>query len=66
MLFLFFITYKAVINRAMKYTENNVVKIPTPKVIEKPFIGPEPKKNRMNAEISVVIFASITAVLERL
>jgi hypothetical protein len=35
-------------------------------VIEKPLIGPDPKKNNIIAEISVVILASITAVLELL
>ena len=42
-----------------------MVKIPTPKVIENPLIGPDPRKNRIIAEINVVIFASITAVFER-
>ena len=40
--------------------------IPTPRVTENPFTGPDPKKNSIIAEIKVVIFASITAVLERL
>ena len=50
----------------MKYTENKVVNIPTPSVIENPLTGPDPKKNNIIAEIKVVIFASITAVFERL
>ena len=48
----------------MKYTENKVVKIPTPNVTEKPLTGPEPIKNNITAAISVVIFASIIAVLD--
>ena len=35
------------------------VKIPTPSVIEKPLIGPEPKQNKTTAAIKVVTFASI-------
>ena len=31
----------------MKYTENNVVNIPTPSVKENPLIGPDPKKNNI-------------------
>ena len=42
----------------MKYTENSVVSIPTPSVIENPLIGPEPMKNRITAAIKVVILAS--------
>ena len=34
------------------------VKIPTPSVIEKPLIGPEPKQNKTTAAIKVVTFAS--------
>ena len=60
-MFLFLVTYKDVKSRAMKYTENKVVNIPTPRVIENPLTGPEPKKNNIIAEIKVVIFASITA-----
>ena len=37
---------------------NTDVIIPKPKVTEKPFIGPEPKKKRMIAAIMVVTFAS--------
>jgi len=48
----------------MKYTENNVVNIPTPSVIEKPFIGPDPMKNNIIAASKVVILASIIAVLD--
>ena len=57
-------TYNDVNNLAIKYTENNVVKIPTPSVTEKPFMGPDPIKNKITAAIKVVIFASITAVLD--
>ena len=42
----------------MKYTENSVVSIPTPRVIENPLIGPEPMKKRITAAIKVVILAS--------
>ena len=59
-------TYKDVKRRAMKYTENKVVNIPTPRVIENPLIGPDPKKNNIIAENNVVILASITAVFDRL
>ncbi len=48
----------------MKYTENKVVSIPTPKVIENPFIGPDPIKNNINAAIKVVILASNIVVLD--
>ena len=41
------------------------MKIPTPKVTENPLTGPDPKKNKITAEINVVILASITAVFER-
>ena len=57
-------TYKEVNNLAIKYTENKVVKIPTPKVTEKPFTGPYPIKNKMNAAIRVVMFASKIVVLD--
>ena len=50
----------------MKYTENNVVNIPTPNVTAKPLIGPEPKKNKIIAAISVVMLASNTAFLDLL
>ena len=63
-LFLFLITYNAVNILARKYTENNVVKIPTPNVIEKPLIGPEPKINNITAYINVVILASKIAFLD--
>ena len=43
--------------------ENKVVTIPMPKVIAKPFIGPEPKTNNMIAAIKVVMFASKTVIL---
>ena len=45
-LFLFFV-FKTIIEvrcLAKKYAVNNVVIIPIPKVIAKPFTGPEPKK----------------------
>ena len=58
------VTYKEVNNLAIKYTENKVVKIPTPKVSENPLIGPEPIKNNIKAAINVVIFASNMAVLD--
>ena len=45
-------------------TENSVVKIPTAKVTEKPLTGPDPIKNKMIAEINVVILASIIAVFD--
>ena len=61
---LFFDTYKTVNNLAIKYTENKVVKIPTPNVKEKPLIGPDPIKNRIIAANKVVIFASRIAVLD--
>ena len=51
-------TYNAVINRAIKYTENKVVKIPTPKVRANPFTGPDPKTNNIAAAIKVVMLAS--------
>ena len=57
-------TYNDVNNLAIKYTEKRVVKIPTPKVIENPLIGPEPIKNNINAANKVVILASITAVFD--
>ena len=38
---LFLETYKTVSSLAIKYTENNVVNIPIPKVKENPLIGPE-------------------------
>ena len=41
-----------------------MVKIPTPKVTEKPFTGPDPIKNKMNAAIRVVMFASKIVVLD--
>ena len=54
----------------MKYTENNVVNIPTPSVIEKPFIGPDPMKNNIIAFDSgytksrtAIIDANITTLL---
>ena len=34
-----------------------------PKVIAKPFTGPDPKANNMAAAMSVVIFASSTVIL---
>ena len=37
-----------------------------PSVIEKPFIGPDPIKNKITAAIKVVILASITAVFDLL
>ena len=40
-----------------------MVNIPTPKVIEKPFTGPEPIKNNIKAANKVVILASIMAVV---
>ena len=57
-------TYNDVNNLAIKYTENNVVKIPTPSVTENPFMGADPIKNYIFAVIKVVIFASITAVFD--
>ena len=42
-----------------------MVKIPTPRVMENPLIGPDPRKNKIIAEINVVIFASRIAVFER-
>ena len=48
----------------MKYTENSVVRIPTPNVIENPLIGPDPIKNKIIAANKVVIFASRIAVLD--
>ena len=41
-----------------------MVKIPTPKVKEKPLIGPDPMKNNITAASKVVIFASRIAVLD--
>ena len=40
---------------AKKYAVNNVVIIPIPKVIAKPFTGPEPNANKIMAAIKVVI-----------
>ena len=51
-------TYKEVNNLAIKYTENKVVKIPTPKVTEKPFTGPDPIKNKMKAAIILFFMGS--------
>ena len=48
----------------MKYTENKVVNIPTPRVTENPFTGPDPIKNNITAAISVVMLASIIAFLD--
>ena len=42
---------------------NKVVVIPIPKVIAKPFTGPEPKINKIIAAIKVVILASNTVIL---
>jgi len=61
---LFLDTYKTVSNLAIKYTEKSVVKIPIPKVNEKPLIGPEPIKNKIIAANKVVMFASRIAVLD--
>ena len=63
---LFFVTYNDVRSLAIKYTENNVVNIPMPKVTENPLTGPDPKKNKIIAEIKVVTLASRTAVLDLL
>ena len=41
-----------------------MVKIPVAKVTEKPFIGPDPMKNRIIAAINVVMFASKIVVLD--
>ena len=41
---------------------NNVVIIPIPKVIAKPFTGPDPKANNIAAAINVVILASNTVI----
>ena len=38
--------------------------MPTPKVTENPLTGPDPIRNKIIAAISVVIFASIIAVLD--
>ena len=43
---------------------NSVVNIPIPRVTAKPFIGPDPRKNKIIAAISVVIFASKIVVLD--
>jgi hypothetical protein len=61
---LFFVTYKAVNNLAIKYTENKVVIIPTPNVTENPFTGPDPITNKIIAAIKVVMFASRIVVLD--
>ena len=42
---------------------NIEVRIPMERVIEKPLIGPDPRKNKIIAEIKVVMLASRTAVL---
>ena len=47
---------------AKKYAVKRVVIIPIPKVIAKPFIGPDPKANRIIAAIKVVILASKTVI----
>ena len=39
-----------------------MVNIPIPKVIAKPFTGPDPKANNIIAAINVVIFASKTVI----
>ena len=56
--------YKTVSSLAIKYTVKRVVKIPIPKVKEKPLMGPDPIKNRIIAANNVVIFASSIAVLD--
>ena len=43
--------------------KNKVVIIPIPSVTAKPFTGPEPKKNKIIADIKVVTFASNTVIL---
>ena len=48
---------------AKKYAVNNVVIIPIPSVIAKPLTGPEPKANKINAAINVVMLASRTVIL---
>ena len=48
----------------MRFTKKRVVKIPTPRVTEKPLTGPEPIKNNINAAIKVVILASSIVVLD--
>ena len=47
---------------AKKYAVKSVVIIPIPKVIAKPFTGPDPKANKIIAAIKVVIFASKTVI----
>jgi hypothetical protein len=42
---------------------NKVVIIPIPRVIAKPFTGPDPNANNMIAAINVVILASKTVIL---
>ena len=57
-------TYIDVNILAIKYTENKVVSIPIPNVIEKPLIGPDPIKNNMKAAIKVVTLASKIVVFD--
>ena len=45
-----------------KYAVNNVVIIPIPRVIAKPFTGPDPNANNIAAAINVVILASNTVI----
>ena len=40
------------------------MKIPTPKVKENPFIGPDPIKNKIIAAIKVVMFASKIVIFD--
>ena len=47
---------------AKKYAVKSVVIIPMPRVIAKPFTGPDPKANNMIAAIKVVMFASRTVI----
>ena len=61
-MFLFFKTIIDVKCLAKKYAVNNVVIIPIPKVMAKPFTGPEPNANKIIAAINVVIFASNTVI----
>ena len=62
-LFFLFRTNQEVKCLAIKYAEYNVVIIPIPNVTANPLMGPEPKANKIQAAIKVVMFASKTVIL---
>ena len=48
-------------NREMKMAVNSEVRIPRPRVVANPRIGPEPKKYRITAVTNVVTLESMMA-----